>query len=208
MKNPIKLLIADSNIELLTQMKTFFDGKDDINLIGTATDGMEAAEKIREYRPGVVIMDIVLPQMDGIGLLKSINTLPKAHRPIVIITSGAKTAVALAESNIRTFCTGGQMIIHSFSYVGKQAEDFVKNVNADILFFSCHGLDEKGRMTDNAIEEANIRRVMFEQSEKKILLCDSSKLGKTYFYNMGNISDIDDVISDVDIFHILHSTNT
>jgi len=100
------------------------------------------------------------------------------------------------------------MIIHSFSYVGKQAEDFVKNVNADILFFSCHGLDEKGRMTDNAIEEANIRRVMFEQSEKKILLCDSSKLGKTYFYNMGNISDIDDVISDVDIFHILHSTNT
>ena len=90
MKNPIKLLIADSNLELLSQMKTFFDSKEDINLVGTATDGMEAAEKIREYRPGVVIMDIVLPQMDGIGLLKSINTLPRAHRPVVIITSGAK----------------------------------------------------------------------------------------------------------------------
>ena len=99
------------------------------------------------------------------------------------------------------------MIIHSYSYVGKQAEDFVRNVNADILFFSCHGLDEKGRMTDNAIEEANIRRVMIEHSAKKILLCDSSKLGKTYFYNMGNISDIDDVISDVDISRILHSAN-
>ena len=90
MKNPIKLLIADSNIELLSQMKAFFDNKEDIDLVGTATDGMEASEKIREYRPGVVIMDIVLPRMDGIGLLKSINTLPKAHRPVIIITSGAK----------------------------------------------------------------------------------------------------------------------
>ena len=91
------------------------------------------------------------------------------------------------------------MIIHSFSYVGEQAEDFVRNINADVLFFSCHGLDSKGRMTDNAIEEANLRKVMFEHSEKKVLLCDSSKIGKTCFYNMGNISDIDEVVSDVDI---------
>ena len=90
MKNQIKLLIADNNIELLSQMKAFFDHKEDIQLSGTATDGTEAFEKIREYRPDVVIMDIVLPGTDGIGLLKSINTIPKTHRPIVIITSGAK----------------------------------------------------------------------------------------------------------------------
>lgn len=90
MKNPIKLLIADSNIELLSQMKSFFDSKEDIHLVGTATDGTEAAEKIREYRPEVVIMDIVLPGTDGIGVLKIINSIPKASRPIVIITSGAK----------------------------------------------------------------------------------------------------------------------
>ncbi len=90
MKNQIKLLIADSNVELLSQMKAFFDSKEDINLAATATDGAIAAEKIKEYRPEVVIMDIVLPGLDGIGLLKTINTLPRAHRPIVIITSGAK----------------------------------------------------------------------------------------------------------------------
>jgi len=159
-------------------------------------------------RAAAMIEDGMVIMLDGSTSAYHIVPFLSQFKNLTVITSGAKTAVALAESNIRTFCTGGQMILHSFSYVGKQAEDFVKNVNADILFFSCHGLDEKGRMTDNAIEEANIRRVMFEQSEKKILLCDSSKLGKTYFYNMGNISDIDDVISDVDIFHILHSTNT
>ncbi|MBQ8213370.1 MAG: DeoR/GlpR transcriptional regulator [Clostridia bacterium] len=123
---------------------------------------------------------------------------------LTVITSGAKTAVALAEANIRTFCTGGQMIIHSYSYVGEQAEAFIRNINADILFFSCHGLDDKGRMTDNAIEEANLRKVMFEHSAKKVLLCDSSKFGKTYFYNMGNIADIDEIVSDADLHQSLH----
>ena len=126
---------------------------------------------------------------------------------LTVITSGAKTAVALAEANIRTFCTGGQMIIHSYSYVGEQAESFVRNIYADAIFFCCHGLDKYGRMTDNAIEEANLRKVMFRQSTKKILLCDSSKLGKTCFYNMGTVDDIDGIISDVELSDFLLKKN-
>ena len=90
MKNKIKLLIADSNRELLTQMKTFFDGKSDIELIATSSDGLDASERIRRYTPDAVIMDIVLPQLDGIGLLKEINSLPRSRRPVVIVMSGAK----------------------------------------------------------------------------------------------------------------------
>ena len=90
MKNQIKLLIADSNVELLSQMKSFFESKEDIALAATATDGAEALEKIKQYHPDAVIMDIVLSQLDGIGVLKGINAMPKVHRPIIIITSGAK----------------------------------------------------------------------------------------------------------------------
>ena len=91
------------------------------------------------------------------------------------------------------------MIIHSYSYIGKQAEDFVRSMNADLLFFSCHGLDLRGRMSDNAIEEASLRQVMFEHSARKVLLCDGSKIGKTCFYNMGNVADIDEIISDKEL---------
>ena len=154
-------------------------------------------------RAAAMIEDGMVIMLDGSTSAYHIVPFLSRFKNLTVITSGAKTAVALAESNIRTFCTGGQMIIHSFSYVGKQAEDFVRSVNADILFFSCHGLDGMGRMTDNAIEEADIRRVMFEHSARKILLCDSSKLGKTYFYNMGNVADMDGVISDVDVFSVL-----
>ena len=49
------------------------------------------------------------------------------------------------------------------------------------------------------LEEASLRQVMFEQSKKRILLCDSSKIGKTCFYNMGNISELHGIISDIEL---------
>lgn len=149
--------------------------------------GAKASELIHD---GMVIM------LDGSTSAYHIVPYLSKYKDLIVITSGAKTAVALAEANIRTFCTGGQMLIHSFSYVGEQAEDFVRNINADILFFSCHGLTEDGRMTDRAIEEANLRKAMFRSCKKKILLCDSSKFGKTCFYNMGNVGDIDGIITE------------
>ena len=149
--------------------------------------GKKAAAMVRD---GMVIM------LDGSTSAYHLVPFLAKYKDLIVITSGAKTAVALAEANIRTFCTGGQMRIHSFSYVGDLAAEFVKNINADILFFSCHGLSDDGRMTDRAVEEADLRKAMFSVCKKKILLCDSSKFGKTFFYNMGNVRDIDGIVSD------------
>src|SRR5699024_3684136 len=107
-----------------------------------------------------------------------------------------KTAVALAERNIRTYSTGGQMITHSFSLVGEEAESFIRKINANICFFSCRGLTLDGIMTDVSVAEVNLRRVMFSHSKKKVLLCDSSKFGKTYFYNQGRLDEVDELVSD------------
>lgn len=120
-------------------------------------------------------------------------------KDLIVITSGAKTAVALAEVNINTYCTGGYMLIHSFSYVGEPAEKFIQGLNADILFFSCHGLDERGMMSDPAKDESNLRKAMFNSCAKKYLLCDSSKFGKTYLHNIGNVKDIDGIISEKEL---------
>ena len=149
--------------------------------------GATAAELVKD---GMVVM------LDGSTSAYHLVPYLAQRKDLIVVTSGAKTAVALAEANIRTFCTGGQMLIHSFSYVGEQAESFIRNINADILFFSCRGLSDSGYMTDLSIEEANLRKVMFQYSKQKVLLCDSSKFSHTYFYNIGHISDIDAVISE------------
>lgn len=157
---------------------------------GKSLMGKRAAELIHD---GAVIM------LDGSTSAYHIVPYIADHKDIIVVTSGAKTAVALAERDVTTFSTGGKMIVHSFSYVGQEAEDFVKKINADIVFFSCHGLSLDGIMSDPSVREANLRRVMMEQCKKKYLLCDGSKFGKTCFYNMGSVSELDGIISDSDI---------
>ena len=146
-----------------------------------------------------LVEDGMVVMLDGSTSAYHLVPYLARKKDIIVITSGAKTAVALAEANVRTFCTGGQMLIHSFSYIGEQAEGFVRNINADILFVSCHGLTPDGYMTDRAIEEANLRKVMFAQARRRVLLCDSSKFGKTCIYNMGNVADIDGIITEGDL---------
>ena len=146
-----------------------------------------------------LVHDVMVVFLDGSTSAFHLVPYLAKKKDIIAVTSGAKTAVALAEANIRTFCTGGQMLIHSFSYVGEQAENFIRSFNADIAFFSCHGLTQEGLMTDPAVEEANLRKVMFQHAKKKILLCDSSKFGKTCFYNVGHISRIDGIISEKEL---------
>ncbi len=117
---------------------------------------------------------------------------------VLVVTNGAKTAIALAEAGVRVISTGGQMITRSFCYVGSHAEACVRSIRADSVFFSCRGLSEEGEMTDISIEEINLRRIMLERARTKILLCDSSKFGKQYMYSLGDRSDLDAVISELD----------
>lgn len=158
--------------------------------IAKAQIGRIASDYIED---GMVVM------LDGSSSAYHLVPYLVGKKDLIVVTSGAKTAVSLAEANIRTFSTGGQMRIHSFSYVGADAENFVRKINADILFFSCHGLDLDGTMSDRSIDEASLRQVMFAHAKKKILLCDKSKIGKRYFYNMGNLSLVDACVCDVSL---------
>ena len=149
--------------------------------------GKEAASLVKDGM--VVLMDAstsvfhVIPYLTG-------------KKDLIVVTSGAKTAVALAEAGFRTYCTGGQMLIHSFSYIGAQTKRFLNDINADILFFSSRGIAADGRISDQSVEETDVRREMFLHAKKKYFLCDSSKFGKSYFYNLCSLSDIDGIISD------------
>lgn len=117
-------------------------------------------------------------------------------KKILLITNGAKTALESASIGIRTLCTGGEITLESFSYIGPDAESILMRYNADISFFSCRGINDNGLATDNSILENNIRRIMIKNSKKKYLLCDKSKFDKTYLNTLCNIDDIDGVITE------------
>ena len=115
---------------------------------------------------------------------------------IIVITNGAKTAVATASLGIKTICCGGLLLDDSFCYVGGDAEQMLSRYKADVAFFSIRGVDSEGNAVDMSVDENNMRRIMMKNSSKSYLLCDSTKFGKSYFNILCNVSELDGVITE------------
>lgn len=115
---------------------------------------------------------------------------------LTIITCGLKSLQLAGECGITAFSTGGKLIPSCMSLTGSEAYRMIENYTADIMLFSCRGLTDEGNVTDFSLEENWVRRVMLKHSKKKILLCDSSKIGKVYMNTVCSIEDITYVISE------------
>lgn len=119
-----------------------------------------------------------------------------AFKNILIITNGIKTVLEAANLGIRTICTGGELTLESYSFVGTDAEGTLDKYNADVAFFSCRGVDGNGLVTDNSILENSIRKIMIKNANKAVLLCDRSKFGQRHLNTLCNTKDLNAVISD------------
>nr|WP_295922638.1 ATP-binding protein [uncultured Dyadobacter sp.] len=81
------ILIADDNADMREHIRSLI-GNDYRPL--TAGNGREALDMIRKYRPALVLSDIMMPEMDGIALLKAIKADPEiADTPVILITARA-----------------------------------------------------------------------------------------------------------------------
>lgn len=149
-----------------------------------------ARKAVTHIKDGMVIM------LDASTTACCIVPLLVDYRNIFVITSGARTALALAAAGIRTVCTGGELILESLSYVGGDAMRTLSGYNADIAFFSCSALSDDGIASDNSIAENEMRKIMMSRAEKSFLLCDSGKLGKKDLNILCSVKDIDGAITD------------
>ena len=88
MKEKITVLIADDNQEFCRTLATYLGNQEDMEIVGMAKDGLEAVEKIGELEPDVAILDVIMPHLDGIGVLERVNNSSKLNkRPICIMLS-------------------------------------------------------------------------------------------------------------------------
>lgn len=85
MKEKITILIADDNQEFSRTLASYIERQEDLEVIGMAKDGIEAVEMISNISPDVVLLDVIMPHLDGLGVLEKINDIEK--RPICIMLS-------------------------------------------------------------------------------------------------------------------------
>lgn len=87
MVEKISILIVDDNIEFGNLLNEYLGQHQDIHVAGVARDGLEAIDMIKSKNPDVVILDIVMPNLDGIGVLERVSDLKLAKRPIFVVLS-------------------------------------------------------------------------------------------------------------------------
>jgi len=71
--DPIRVLIADDNDLTRSGLGVFLEAFDDLKLVGQAANGLEAFQLCERVHPDVVLMDLVMPEMDGITATRAIR---------------------------------------------------------------------------------------------------------------------------------------
>ena len=87
MREKIRVLIADDNQEFSMTLATYLKNQEDMLVVGRAKDGNEAIDMIPNLMPDVVLLDVIMPHLDGIGVLENINMMRMSKRPICIMLS-------------------------------------------------------------------------------------------------------------------------
>ena len=87
MREKITVLIADDNQEFSTTLATYLKNQEDMVVVGRAKDGNEALDMVSSLMPDVLLLDVIMPHLDGIGVLEQMNMIKLNKKPICIMLS-------------------------------------------------------------------------------------------------------------------------
>ena len=116
----------------------------------------------------------------------------------IFLDSGSTTTMLATEFEDKpnVIMLGGNMNCRSMSVNGYNAIRAIEKVNFDIAFMGVTRFDYETGFTCETLEDAEIKRLAVEKSNKVVVLMDSSKIGKRGTYTMCNLDQVDVVVCD------------
>lgn len=91
MEGKLSVVVADDNDRIVSLLLDLLSTDEDIDIVGTAKNGQEAYDIIRKEKPDVVLLDIIMPKLDGLSVMDKINkdhTLDKQPTFVVMSAVG------------------------------------------------------------------------------------------------------------------------
>jgi len=85
MVKEIKIIVVDDNRNFCQMLQNHLQVQADLSVVGVANNGLEAMELIQSQEPDLIILDLVMPSLDGLGVLERINAKTSMKRPKVIM---------------------------------------------------------------------------------------------------------------------------
>ena len=92
---PYRILVADDNREFCDLLAQYIQSQPDFRLVGTAQNGRQVLELAQSESPDVIVLDIIMPHLDGLGVLEQLNALGLQRRPkVIMLTAFGQESIA------------------------------------------------------------------------------------------------------------------
>ncbi len=150
--------------------------------------GRAAAELLRDGE--TVILDV------GTTVLQMARAI-NSRMPLTIVTSSLLIATELSSKpQVRTIVAGGEVRPGELSLIGASTENAFQNFNCDSFFIGVAGVSAANGLTEYNLDDSRVKKSAIKASARKIVLADSSKIGKVAFASVAELSEIDILITD------------
>lgn len=87
MNEKITILVADDNAEFAKTLTNYIEKEEDMEVVGIAKDGNEAVKMIENVEPDIALLDVIMPHLDGLGVLEKVVELNINKKPTCIMLS-------------------------------------------------------------------------------------------------------------------------
>mgnify|MGYP001167318016 FL=1 len=145
MDKSISVLIADDNKDFCDIISEYLNKHENIEVVGVANDGVEAVELISTTHPDIVVLDIIMPHLDGLGVLEKLNESKIEPRPKIIVLSAVgqdkitQRAIALGADyyivkpfDMEVFVKRIRELVQADDYEGEARHSFLTtNINTN-----------------------------------------------------------------------------
>lgn len=81
----IKVCLVDDNKELVSMLESYVAAQEDMEVIGTAYNGQECLNLLKDKQPDVLVLDIIMPHLDGLAVLEKMRHIERLRQPSVIM---------------------------------------------------------------------------------------------------------------------------
>jgi ribose transport system substrate-binding protein len=120
-------------------------------------------------------------------------------RDLTVVTNGIEVGLALASNpSFTVILIGGVLRPGGMSVVGHLGEKILDNLHIKTAFVSCSGFSPQAGLTEENIQEAQLKSIMIRSAERVVALIDSSKFGKVDLTPFAGVEQVSHILTDSD----------